>query len=82
MKFFNSAKQDDEVLYVTFDTTTNAFSFKARAMSAGLKGQLVMIPRSLSADCGMSWRESLTNEVKLLEVIRAEGDGCNGPFRV
>lgn len=82
MRLFDRAKSGEEKLFVTFDTTTDALSFKASAPSHGLKGKLRMIPRSLSADCGMAWEEPIHNEQTLVEAIDAHGEGCHGPHRI
>ncbi|ACV23518.1 DUF3343 domain-containing protein [Slackia heliotrinireducens] len=82
MKLFKRSEGTKETLFVTFDTTTDALSFKAHAQSLGLEGKLGMIPRSLSADCGMAWEEPDRNEERLVEAIRSEGEGCHGPHRI
>ena len=82
MKLFGGPKSTDMMLYVTFDTTTDALSFKAHATSCGLEGKLGMTPRTLSADCGMAWAEPERNEQLLVAAIREEGEGCHGPHRV
>lgn len=82
MKLFSDDKRSRETLFVTFDTTTDALSFKAHAAARGLTGKLGVVPRTLSADCGMAWEEPASNEQALLAAIHAEGVGCHGPHRV
>ncbi|MGF3065948.1 DUF3343 domain-containing protein [Facklamia sp. P12945] len=55
----------NKYLYLTFDSTTDAIAAEAQFKAANIKGRLVMIPRELSAGCGMSWR----SEPHLKEVL-------------
>ncbi|MBG9980249.1 DUF3343 domain-containing protein [Facklamia sp. DSM 111018] len=45
-----------EYLYVTFNTTTDSIEAESLFKSKGIPGRLVIIPRELSAGCGMAWR--------------------------
>ena len=53
-----SRKKSEEALVVAFESTASALAFADAAKAAGLSGRLVPIPRTLSAGCGMAWRDS------------------------
>ncbi|MCR8968601.1 DUF3343 domain-containing protein [Facklamia sp. 7083-14-GEN3] len=57
-----------EYLYLTFDSTTDAIAAEAQFKAANIKGRLVIIPRELSAGCGMSWRSEPHLKEDLLTV--------------
>lgn len=44
------------LVVVSFGTSAEAFAFQKAACAAAVPGKLAMIPRSLSAGCGMSWQ--------------------------
>ena len=46
---------------MAFDSTASALAFSSVARAAGLVGRLIPVPRSLSAGCGMAWREPPAN---------------------
>lgn len=58
---------------VTFHTTTDAFGFKGCAAAYGLEGRLIPIPRSLSAGCGMAWREPVEHRGVVEDALTREG---------
>lgn len=51
-----------EYLFVTFHTTTDAIASEEILKSNEVKGRLVLIPRELSAGCGMAWRSNPEDE--------------------
>lgn len=50
-------KPKQETLVVVFDSTASALAFSNAADDAGLGGRLFPVPRSLSAGCGIAWRD-------------------------
>lgn len=66
-------------LYVTFNNTMDSITAEKLFKANEVPGRLVLIPRELSAGCGMAWRSEIeaqamieelakTNELKLKEV--------------
>lgn len=49
--------QDTRALVVAFESTASALAFGEEANKVGLSGRLFPIPRSLSAGCGIAWRD-------------------------
>ena len=49
-------KQTGPNLYVTFHTTSAAMAAERVCREAGVPGKLVPVPRTLTSDCGISWR--------------------------
>jgi hypothetical protein len=56
---------------VAFATTTDALLFETEARQAGLGGRLIPMPRQISADCGLAWREN-PEERETVEKLLAE----------
>ena len=65
-------KQYEETLVVAFDSTASALAFRSAAKHAGLQGRLFPVPRTLSAGCGMAWRESPSHQELVERVIATE----------
>ena len=60
-------------LVVAFDTTASALAFDSAGRSAGLQGRLCPVPRSLSAGCGMAWRDDPAAQTLAERIIADEG---------
>ena len=60
------------MLVVAFDSTASALAFASSAKSC-LSGRLIPVPRSLSAGCGIAWRESLGSKDLIESLIQEEG---------
>lgn len=58
---------------ITFHATTEAMAFEDAAKSAGFKGRLIPVPTSITAGCGLAWRDAPGNKGALLRFIRDEG---------
>ncbi len=54
------------------DTTAGALALKACAPAYQLEGRLIPVPRTLSAGCGMAWREPPNNKERLEQALRQE----------
>lgn len=62
----------EEHLIVPFDSTTDALALQACAQRYGLFGRLIPIPRTLSAGCGMAWKEPVAHRSLLEATLAAE----------
>lgn len=62
----------NEALVVAFDSTASALHFASCAQEAGLPGRLIPVPRSLSAGCGIAWRDLPENENQAKELVEQE----------
>lgn len=65
-------KQSERTLVVAFDSTASALAFASSAQAAGLGGRLIPVPRSLSAGCGIAWRDLPANRKHIESIIAAE----------
>lgn len=63
----NLSKKD--FLYVTFHSTTDAIAAEEILKSNSIKGRLVLIPRELSAGCGMAWRSEKNDKGKVKSLL-------------
>lgn len=45
-------------LVVAFDSTAAALAFEAAAGNTELTGRLIPVPTSITAGCGLAWREA------------------------
>jgi len=61
-----------EKLVVAFGSTASALAFGSAAKAAGLPGRLFPIPRSLSAGCGIAWRDEPATRAAAEAIIEAE----------
>ena len=64
--------QSTKALVVAFGSTASALAFGSAAEAAGLPGRLFPIPRSLSAGCGIAWRDDPANRASAETIIQAE----------
>ena len=62
----------EEALVVAFDSTASALAFASAAPGAQLEGRLIPVPRTLSAGCGMAWRELPANRAQVEALICAQ----------
>lgn len=62
-----------DFLYVTFYTTTDAIAAEEILKTNNIKGRLVLIPRELSAGCGMAWRSNKEDQDEV-KIILKEND--------
>ena len=63
----------NETLVVAFGSTASALAFSSAAGQAGLEGRLFPVPRSLSAGCGIAWRDDPSRRDLAESVIVSEG---------
>lgn len=68
-----SRKRKEKALVVVFDSTASALAFSSAAGQAGLEGRLFPVPRSLSAGCGIAWRDDPSRRDLAESVIASEG---------
>ncbi|MGX7108114.1 DUF3343 domain-containing protein [Facklamia miroungae] len=59
-----------EYLYLTFNSTTDAMAAESLFKESNIKGRLVIIPRELSAGCGMAWRSDPAYRTELIQVAK------------
>lgn len=60
-----------EYVYATFHSTTDSIKAEAAFKASEIKGRLVIIPRELSAGCGMAWRSEPEWQAQIEEVAKA-----------
>lgn len=58
---------------ITFHATTEAMAFEDAARAAGFRGRLIPVPTSITAGCGMAWRDAPESKEQLLQLIADEG---------
>lgn len=58
---------------ITFHATTEAMAFEDAARTAGFGGRLIPVPTSITAGCGMAWRDAPERKEQLLQLINDEG---------
>lgn len=51
-----------EKLIITFYTTADALAMEQLCKEKQMKGRLIPVPGSISADCGLAWCASLEDE--------------------
>lgn len=71
MARLNRTEQD--ALVVAFDSTASALAFESAARTVALEGRLIPVPRSLSAGCGIAWREPPDHRDQVEQLIESEG---------
>ncbi|OON92944.1 MAG: hypothetical protein ATN31_07505 [Candidatus Epulonipiscioides saccharophilum] len=54
---------------ISFRTTTDAIIFESVAKNNNLDGRLIPLPRSISAMCGLCWREPTSNLIAVKNLI-------------
>lgn len=59
-----------EFLYVTFHTTTDAIAAEEILKTNDVHGRLVLIPRELSAGCGMAWRSKQEDQEQVEKLLK------------
>ena len=62
-------KQETLALVVAFDSTASALAFAQHAKAEQFTGRLIPIPRTLSAGCGMAWRNTLDQREQIDQLI-------------
>ncbi len=58
---------------ISFHATTEAMAFEGAAKAAGFKGRLIPVPTSITAGCGLAWRDAPESKETLCQFIRDEG---------
>lgn len=58
-------RQRQQYLVVTFSSTAAALQWEQEARKAGFGGRLIPIPETLSAGCGLAWRDAPAQEMPL-----------------
>lgn len=69
-------------LTVTFPTTTAAITMEKLCRQEGLPGQLIPVPRAISASCGMAWCAPPEARASLEEAVGARGLAVEGWYYV
>ena len=59
-------------LYITFYTFQEAMATESICKAKNIKGQLVPVPRVLSAGCGVAWECSPDIEEQILSLLKNE----------
>lgn len=57
-------------LVVAFDSTASALVFETNAPAAGLTGRLIPVPTSITAGCGLAWRESPQHRCQVQQLLQ------------
>lgn len=60
-------------LVVTFHTTADAMAMEKACREASVPGRLIPVPREISAGCGLAWCAPLTENEKLVGVMKEHG---------
>lgn len=60
-------------LYVTFNNTMDSITAEKLFKANEVPGRLVLIPRELSAGCGMAWRSEIESQ-SLIEDLAKNND--------
>lgn len=63
-------RQKEWYLLITFQATTEAMRFEETAKMEGLKGRIIPLPPTISAGCGLAWKESLEQRNLLEGVLK------------
>lgn len=50
---------------VTFETTTAAMAFEAKAKEESIQGRLIPVPRAITAGCGLSFSAPVSEREKI-----------------
>ncbi|ETA80125.1 DUF3343 domain-containing protein [Youngiibacter fragilis] len=58
---------------ITFHATTEAMAFEDSAKAAGFNGRLIPVPTSITAGCGLAWKDAPENKETLLRFIKEQG---------
>lgn len=56
-------------LIITFRTVTDAMAFEAAGKEAGLDGRLIPVPRTVTAGCGLAWKEAPERRADMEQLI-------------
>jgi hypothetical protein len=54
---------------IAFKNTTDAMAFEKIAKCEGFTGRIIPVPVSITAGCGLAWREDIANKESLLELL-------------
>lgn len=57
-------------LVIAFESTASALTFESAAANSGLSGRLIPVPTTITAGCGLAWRESPTNRAQAEQLLR------------
>ena len=60
-------------LVVTFHTTSAAMAMEKICKERSVPGRLILVPRAISAGCGLSWCADLTDREQILDVMKDVG---------
>ena len=58
-----------EKVVITFYTTTDAMAMEHLCKQNGADGQIIPVPGSISADCGLAWCAKNESEDELLDLM-------------
>ena len=59
-----------QYVYATFNNTLDAMAGEKLFKEQDIPGRLVIIPRELSAGCGMAWRSQPDQKQRLVQVAQ------------
>lgn len=59
-----------QYVYATFNNTLDAMAAEKLFKEQAIPGRLVIIPRELSAGCGMAWRSQPDQKQRLVQVAQ------------
>lgn len=57
-------------LVIAFESTASALTFESAATNSGLSGRLIPVPTTITAGCGLAWRESPANRAQAEQLLR------------
>lgn len=60
------------MLVVVFHTSSEAFAFEKACKRQGIPGRLSVIPRALSAGCGLAWKTTPDAQEAIESMVKHE----------
>lgn len=67
---------------VTYHTTTEAMDFEEAARQKGLGGRIIPLPRSISAGCGLAWRDNPKDRALIESLLQENNLGFDGIYEI
>lgn len=63
---------NQQALYITFANTTQAMTMEEKCQAYGIPGQLVPVPRSIKASCGLTWQTTPAQKEPIRQMMKKE----------
>ena len=69
-------------LVVTFDATAAAMAAEKYCLEKGVPGRLILVPREITAGCGLAWKAEVGQEEAVTAALQEAGIAYSGVHRV